>query len=94
MWRGPGGQPNALRAEQPNTLRAGRSCGGGQEGSQTHSELSSQTHSEPGGVVEGARRAVKRTESRKEWWRGPGGQLNALRAGRSGGGGQEGSQMH
>ena len=36
-WRGPEGQPNAVRAE--------RSCGGGQEGSQTHSE--------PEGVVEG-----------------------------------------
>ena len=53
-WRGPGGQPN--------TLRAGRSGGGGQEGSQTHSEL--------GGVVEGARRAAKHTQSREEWWRG------------------------
>ena len=69
--RGPGGQTNALRA--------GRSCGGGQE--------SSQTHSEPRGVVEGARRAAKRTQSREEWWRGQGGQPNALRAGRSGGGG-------
>ena len=48
---------------QPNALRARRSCGGGQEGSQTHSELSSQTHSEPGGVVEGARRAAKRTQN-------------------------------
>ena len=70
-WRGPGGQPNALRA--------GRSGGGGQEGSQTHSV--------PGGVVEGARRAAKHTQSREEWWRWPGGQPNALRAGRSGGGG-------
>ena len=64
---------------QPNTLRPGRSDGGGLEGSQTHSE--------PGGVVEGARRAAKRTQSREEWWRGPGGQPNALRPGRSGGGG-------
>ena len=51
-------------------------------------------HSEPGGVVEGARRTAKRTQSREEWCRGPGGQPNALRAGRSGGGGQEGSQTH
>ena len=56
-WRGLGGQPNALIA--------GRSGGGGQEGSQTHSV--------PGGVVEGARRAAKHTQSREEWWRGPGG---------------------
>ena len=49
---------------------------------------------EQGGVVEGARRAAKYTQSREEWWRGPGGQLNTLRAGRSGGGGQEGSQTH
>ena len=49
-WRGPGGQPN--------TVRAGRSGGGGQEGSQTHSES--------GGVVEGARRAAKRTQSQEE----------------------------
>ena len=69
-WRGPGGQPNALRAE--------RSGGGGQEGSQTHSE--------PGGVVEGARRAAKRTQSREERRSGPGEQPNALRVGRSGGG--------
>ena len=54
-WRGPGGQPVPLSA--------GRSGGGGQEGSQTHSE--------PGGVVEGARRAAKRTQSREERWRGP-----------------------
>ena len=51
LWRGPGGQPN--------TLRAGRSGLVGQEGSQTHSE--------PGGVVEGASRAAKRTQSREEW---------------------------
>ena len=76
-WRGPGVQPNALGA--------GRSGGGGQEGSQTHSE--------PGGVVEGARRAAKCIQSREEWWRGPGGQPNAL-ARRSGGGDQEGSQTH
>ena len=43
-------------------------------------------HSESGGVVEGARRAAKRTQSREEWWRGPRGHPNALRAGRSGGG--------
>ena len=65
--RGPGGQPN--------TLRAGRSGGGRQEGSQTHSE--------PGGVVEGFRRAAKHTHNREEWWRRPGGQPNVLRAGRS-----------
>ena len=34
----------------------------------------------------GARRTAKRTKSREEWWRGPGGQPNALRAGRGGGG--------
>ena len=49
---------------------------------------------EPGGVVEGARRVAKRTQSREEWWRGPGGQPNTLRAGRSGGGGQEVSQTY
>ena len=38
--------------------------------------------------MEGARRAAKRTQSREEWFSGPGGQPNALRAGRSGGGGQ------
>ena len=42
--------------------------------------------------MEVARRAAKHTQSREEWWRGPGGQPNTLRAGRSGGGGQEGSQ--
>ena len=67
-WRGQGGQPNALST--------GRSGGGGQE--------SSQTHSEPGGMVEGARRAAKRTQSREGWWRWQGGHPNALRAGRSG----------
>ena len=46
---------------------------------------------EPGVVVEGARRAAKHTQSRKEWWWGPGGQPNSLR---SGGEGQEGTQMH
>ena len=51
--RWPGGRPNALRAR--------RCSGGGQEGSQTHSE--------PGGVVEWARRVAKRTQSREEWWR-------------------------
>ena len=51
-------------------------------------------HSEPGEVVEGARRAAERTQSREEWWRGPGGQPNALRAGRSGGGSQEDSETH
>ena len=50
-------------------------------------------HSEPGGVVEGARRAAKRTHSLEEWWRRPGGQPNALRAGRSVGE-QEGSQTY
>ena len=49
-------------------------------------------HSEPGGVVEGAWRAAKHTQSREEWWRGTGWQPNILIAGRSGGGGQEGSQ--
>ena len=65
------------------------SGGGGQESSETHSEpggVGRLTHSEPGGVVEGARRVAKHTQSREEWWRGPGGQPNALRAGRSGGG--------
>ena len=56
LWRGPG--------------RAGRSGGGGQEGSQTHSE--------PGGVVEGARRAAKHTLIREEWW------IGARRAGGGG----------
>ena len=37
--------------------------------------------------MEGAMRAAKRTHNREEWW-----QPNALRAGRSGGGGQEDSQ--
>ena len=55
-WRGAGGQPS--------TLRAGRSGGGGREGSKAHSE--------PGGVVEGGGRAVKHTQSREEWWRGVG----------------------
>ena len=55
---------------QQNALRAGRSGG-----SQTHSEPggvvqeASQTQSEPGGVVEWARKAAKRTQSREEWWR-------------------------
>ena len=49
-WRGRGGQPN--------TLRAGRSGGGSQEGSEIHSE--------PGGVVEEARRTAKRTKSPEE----------------------------
>ena len=49
---------------------------------------------EPGEVVEGCRRAAKRTQIREEWWRGPGGHPNALRVGRSGGGCQEGSQTH
>ena len=57
------------------------SGGGGQEVSQTQSE--------PGGVVEGAMRAAKRTHNREEWW-----QPNALRAGRSGGGGQESNETH
>ena len=49
---------------------------------------------EPGVVVEGARRVAKHSQSRKELWRGPGRQPNAVRTGRSGGGGQEGSQTH
>ena len=44
--------------------------------------------------MEGARRASKRTHSGEEWWRGPGGQPDALSSGRSGGEGQEGSQTH
>ena len=36
--------------------------------------------------MEGARRAVKRTQSREERWSGLGEQLNALTVGRSGGG--------
>ena len=36
--------------------------------------------------MEGARRIAKRTQSREECWRGPGGQPNTLRAGRGGGG--------
>ena len=77
---------------QPNTLKAGRSVGGGQEVSQTHSEQrgvldgarraakhtqSRQAHSESGGVVEGSRRTAKNTQSRG-----------------SGGGEREGSQEH
>ena len=49
-WSGRGGQPN--------TLRAGRSGGGSQEGSEIHSET--------GGVVEEARRTAKRTKSPEE----------------------------
>ena len=44
--------------------------------------------------MEGARRTAKRTQSREEWWRRPGGQPNALSTGRSGGGGQEDSLTH
>ena len=94
-WRWAGGVTSTLRAgREPNALRAGSSGGAGQEGRQTHSKL--------GGVVEGARRAAKRTQSREEcrraggqpnilravgkWWRGAGEQPNTLRAGRSGGG--------
>ena len=44
--------------------------------------------------MEGASRAAKRTQSPEELWRGPGAHPNALRAGRSGGGGQEVSQAH
>ena len=44
--------------------------------------------------MEGARRASKHTQSREEWWRGPGGQPNTVTGGRSGGVGQEGSQTH
>ena len=63
-------------------------------------------HSEPGGVVEGARKAAKRTQSRKECriaggqpnilraWRCVGGQPSTLRAVGSGGGEREGSQAH
>ena len=62
----------------------------------SHDTMVTQTggQPEPGGVVEGARRAAKRTQNREEWWRGRGGQPNELRAGRSGGGGQEGRQTH
>ena len=42
--------------------------------------------------MEGAKRAAKHNQIWEEWWRGPGGQSYALRAGRSGGGGQEGHQ--
>ena len=45
-------------------------------------------------MVEGARRVAKRTQSREEWWRGPGRQTNTLRAGWSDGGSQEVSQTH
>ena len=100
-WRGPGGQPN--------TLRAGRSDGGGREGSQTHSEQRGvlngarraakhtqrrQAHSESGGVVEGSRRTAKNTQSWGEWLRGAGGQPSTLRAVGSGGGEREGIQAH
>ena len=52
-----------------------------------------QAHSEPGGWVEGGGMASKHTQSQEEWWRGPGVQPNALRAGRSVGE-QEGSQTY
>ena len=112
-WRGAGGQPL--------TLIAGMSNGGGLEDSQAHSEprrvvegcrrAAKRTQSQGrvvegarrapkrtqslGGVVEGARRAAKRTQIREEWWRRARRcQPNALRVGRSGGGGKEGSQTH
>ena len=44
--------------------------------------------------MEGAGRVAKHTQTREEWWMGPGGQPYALRAGRSGGGGQDGGQTH
>ena len=44
--------------------------------------------------MEGARRAARPTQCWEEWWRGPGGQPNTLRAGRSGRGGEKGSQTH
>ena len=40
--------------------------------------------------MKGARRSAKRTQSREEWWRGPGSQPSALRVGSSVGE-QEGS---
>ena len=78
-WRGAGGQPN--------TLRAGRSGGGGREGSQ-----STLRAGRSGG---GSRRAAKHAlRAREDVVEGAGGQPSTLRAGRSGGGGQEGSQTH
>ena len=83
---------------QPSTLRAGRSGGGGREGSQAHSEPGGvvegggnvfQVHSEPGEVMEGGGRASKHTQSWEEWWRVAGGVPRTLRAGRSGGRGRE-----
>ena len=44
--------------------------------------------------MEGGWRGAKHSQSREECWLGPGGQPNAIIAGRSGGAGQEGSQMH
>ena len=79
-------------SEPPSTLRAGGRGGEEREGSQAHSEpggvvegggrAAKHTQSQ-GGVVEGGGRAVKHTQSREEWWRGPGGQPNTLRARRS-----------
>ena len=50
-----------------------------------------QALSEPG-VVVWAGRVAKHTQSREEWWRGDGGVPSTLRAGRSVGWSQEGSQ--
>ena len=94
-WRGAGGQPS--------TLRAGRSGGGGREGSQAHSEPGGVV--EGGGRAvkhtqsreewwRGAGMPSKHTQCQEDGWRGAGGHPSTLRAGRSGGGGQECSQTH
>ena len=98
-WRGPGWQPNALRAS--------RIGGGGQEGSQMHSDkegvyesrraanhTQSREKCRRAGGQPNTLRAAKHTQRRGEWWRGAGGQPSTLRAGRSVGGGREGSQAH
>ena len=68
---------------------------GAREGNQTHSEPrrsdgggqeSSQTHSVPGGVVEGTGGVPSTLSSREKWWWGPGRQPKTLISGRSGGG--------
>ena len=72
LWRGPGGQPNALRT--------GRSGRGGLEGCQTHSQSREEWWRRPGGQPNALRagksgggrryRQPNDTQSREEWWRG------------------------
>ena len=88
---------------QPNILRAGGKGGGEREGSQAHSEPGGVV--EGGGRAvkhtqsreewwRGAGMPSKHTQSQEDGWRGAGGHPSTLRAGRSGGGGQECSQTH